>query len=86
VLKFVPAVSRKAQKRLSEKEANRLVDEAVRKHRAGKAYQKRVQLEADSMTAAEAETRFTQRKGGLSEREAGRIADTALAKVRSRGK
>ncbi len=38
------------------------------------------------MTAAEAETRFTQRKGGLSEREAGRIADTALAKVRSRGK
>lgn len=76
----------KAKPKLSGTEAGRLADEAMRKHRASKAYQKQVRVKADSMTVAEAEALFSQRKGGLSEREAGQIADKALAVVRGRRK
>jgi hypothetical protein len=86
ILKFVPAVSKKARKALSEEEASKLAVEAVREHRASRVYQKQVRLKAESMTVAEAEALFSQRIGGVSEREAGQIADKALVMVRGRRK
>jgi hypothetical protein len=76
----------KARKLVAKKTPTKSTTIAKKPKESLKAFEKRIRAGAAAMSLKEAETKWAQRKGGMSERKAGELANKALAEVRRRRK